>query len=74
MSHARAAAGAEQALCGNLDPVRVMLGGTPAEIRAALAACEREAGPRYVVGAGCEIPRGTPLQNVRALVEYARNG
>lgn len=71
MSHARAAAGAEQALCGNLDPVRVMLGGTPPEIHAALTACEREAGPRYVVGAGCEIPRGTPMENMRALVEYA---
>lgn len=73
MSHARAAVGAEQALCGNLDPVRVMLGGTPAEIRAALRDCERDAGPRYVVGAGCEIPRGTPMKNVRALVAYARS-
>jgi MtaA/CmuA family methyltransferase len=72
MSHARASVGAGQALCGNIDPVRVMLNGTPSSIHAALAACHGEAGDRYVVGAGCEIPRGTPMQNVRALVEYAR--
>ena len=71
MSGARASVGAEQVLCGNLDPVRVMLGSTPSAIRAALAACRDEAGRRYIVGAGCEIPRETPMENLRALVEYA---
>ena len=74
MSGARASVGAEQVLCGNLDPVRVMLGGTPPAIRAAFAACRNEAGERYIVGAGCEIPRETPMDNLRALVEYAREG
>ena len=73
MSDARASVGAEQALCGNLDPVRVMLGGTPSAIRAAFAACHDEAGERYIVGAGCEIPRETPMRNLRALVEYAHD-
>jgi MtaA/CmuA family methyltransferase len=73
MGEARAAVGAQQVLCGNVDPVRVMLGGTPSAIRAALAACHREAGDRYIVGAGCEIPRETPMRNLRALVEYAAN-
>ena len=72
MEAARHAAGAEQLLLGNLDPVRAILNGTPDTIRAAFANCQREAGSRYIVGAGCEIPRGTPLENFRAIVEYAR--
>jgi len=73
VAEARAAVGADQVLCGNLDPVREILNGRPAGIREALAACRREAGDRYVVGAGCEIPRGTPPENLQALVDYARS-
>jgi uroporphyrinogen-III decarboxylase len=32
----------------------------------------REAGARYIVGAGCEVTRDTAPDNVRALAEYAR--
>ncbi|HVM57968.1 MAG TPA: uroporphyrinogen decarboxylase family protein [Gaiellaceae bacterium] len=71
MAEAREAVGAEQVLCGNLDPVRSIHDEDPATIRAELAACHREAGARHVVGAGCEIPRGTPLDNFRAIVDFA---
>ena len=73
MVQARAAAGPDQVLLGNLAPVEVLLNGTPATIAAELAACHAAAGRRYVVGAGCEIPRGTPDTNVRALMGYARS-
>lgn len=72
VSEARAAMGPDQVLLGNLDPVAVVRNGTPEAIRASLAACHREAGPRYIVGAGCEIVRDTPHENVHALREYAR--
>ena len=29
--------------------------------------------PRYIVGAGCEVPRDTPEANVRAMPDYARS-
>jgi hypothetical protein len=45
-----------------------MRDGTPAEVRAAFAECRRQAGPRYIVGAGCEIPAGTPDANLRAAI------
>jgi hypothetical protein len=32
----------------------------------------RLAPPWRIVGAGCEIPGGTPLENVRAIVDFAR--
>jgi MtaA/CmuA family methyltransferase len=71
MGRARRAAGEEQVLCGNLDPVRSVHDGTPCSIREELTQCHLEAGPRYIVAAGCEIPRGTPLENLEAIVTFA---
>jgi MtaA/CmuA family methyltransferase len=73
VAEARAAMGPDQALLGNIDPVRTLRDGTPGTIAEALNACLDAAGPRYVVGAGCEIPRGTPGANVRAMMEFARS-
>ena len=69
---ARALMGDKQVLLGNLDPVRVVRDGTPDSITSGLAECHRQAGARYIVGAGCEIPRGTPPENLLAFSRYAR--
>jgi MtaA/CmuA family methyltransferase len=71
LSEGRAQMGPAQVLCGNLNPVAIMKNGTAAEVTAAAAECHRQAGARYIVGAGCEIPRGTPEPNLRALSDYA---
>jgi len=68
----RAAMGPEQVLLGNIDPVRVLRDGTPEAVHAAMAECHRQAGPRYIVGAGCEVPRDTALENMDAMRRYAR--
>jgi MtaA/CmuA family methyltransferase len=68
----RAAMGPEQVLLGNIDPVRVLRDGTPETIYAAMAECHRQAGRRYIVGAGCEVPRDTALENMDAMKRYAR--
>ena len=73
VSEARAAMGPEQVLLGNLDPVRTVQGNTPGGVEAALAECHRSAAPNYIAGAGCEIPRGTPPENVLAFARYARS-
>jgi uroporphyrinogen-III decarboxylase len=65
--------GPDPILLGNLDPVAVLRDGTPEGIWEALAECHRQAGARYIVGAGCEVPRDTPLENVRAMAEYAKS-
>jgi MtaA/CmuA family methyltransferase len=72
MDEARAAMGPRQALLGNLDPVRTLRDGTPESVTDAIAACYAGAGPRYIVGAGCEIARETPEANVHALIAFAR--
>ena len=73
LAEAREKMGPNQVLLGNLDPVRVLLDATPEAVFAALAECHRQAGPRYIVAAGCEVVRDTPLANIRALADYARD-
>jgi DNA-binding transcriptional regulator YhcF (GntR family) len=73
VAKARHAMGPNQVLLGNLDPVKLVRHGTPESVAAAVAQCHHEAGPRYIVGAGCEIPRDTPTENVHALGAYARS-
>jgi len=64
--------GPHQVLLGNLNPVALMRDGTAQAVTTAIGLCHRQAGPRFIVGAGCEIPRGTPEANLRALCEYAQ--
>jgi len=73
MDRARRELGPQQVLLGNLDPVAALRNGTPQGVAEALAACHRHAGPRYIVGAGCEVPRDTPPANLTAMTEYARS-
>jgi MtaA/CmuA family methyltransferase len=68
---ARAAVGPDQVLLGNLDPVREVLDATPDEIARGVARCHRQAGCRYIVGAGCEIPVETPHECLAAMTAYA---
>ncbi len=55
--------------CGNLDPVAVMLQGTPDAVRKATRECVRVGGVHYIHAAGCEIPDGTPHANLIAQAE-----
>ena len=62
------------ALCGNFDPVAVMLQGSPESVYRAVQGCLRQGGPRSFSAAGCEIPDRTPHANLyaqkRALQEF----
>ena len=58
--------GDRAAPCGNHDPVAVMLNGTPETVRSAVEAGLRAGGSRCISMAGCEIPDGTPLENMAA--------
>ena len=71
ISEARQKMGPQATLLGNLNPVAVLRNGDPAGVTAAIAECHHQAGPRFIVGAGCEVPRDTPPENLRALCAYA---
>jgi MtaA/CmuA family methyltransferase len=73
ISEARQKLGPGAVLLGNLNPVTVLRNGEPAGVTAAIAECHRQAGPHFIVGAGCEVPRDTPPDNLRALSAYAHS-
>ncbi|MEW5814428.1 MAG: uroporphyrinogen decarboxylase family protein [Spirochaetota bacterium] len=71
---ARGKTGPDQILLGNIDPVRVLHEGTRQVVLKKITDCFQEAGSRnYIVGAGCEVPRGTPRENMKALTGFARS-
>jgi MtaA/CmuA family methyltransferase len=63
---ASAAYGGQVSFCGNANPVAVMLQGTPDQVAQITQHCLRVGGPRSFSGAGCEIPEGTPQENLRS--------
>jgi MtaA/CmuA family methyltransferase len=69
---AREKMGPQPILLGGIDPVRVLQNGTPQQIVEAVAECHRQAGTRFIVGAGCEVPPDTPPANLHALARYAQ--
>jgi uroporphyrinogen decarboxylase len=61
--------GTRTVIAGNIDPVAGVLRSTPDAIRQAVRDCYAQAGNPFMVGAGCEIPSRTPVENLRALCE-----
>ncbi len=57
------------ALGGNLDPVTEVLQSSPDRIRSKIREIYQQVGNPFFVNAGCEIPPGTPEENLRALCE-----
>ena len=69
VSTVRDAVGDRVAIAGNIDPVSAVQDGTPSSIRETILKIYSEVGNPYIVNAGCEIPSGTPPENLRALCE-----
>ena len=67
MAAVRRAVGSGTALAGNLDPAAAVLYGTPDVIRSAVRKIYDTVGNPFAVAAGCEIPAGTPRENLLAL-------
>jgi uroporphyrinogen decarboxylase len=59
---------------GNLDPVRVLLNGTPESITESVRQCIEIGGQggSFILSPGCEVPRDTPLENLEAFVQAAK--
>lgn len=58
---------------GNVDPIQTLLLGTPEDVKRETLRCLREGGKKgFILMAGCAVPPGTPLENLRAMIESAR--
>ncbi|HKZ54449.1 MAG TPA: uroporphyrinogen decarboxylase family protein [Anaerolineales bacterium] len=73
LTWAKRAIGDRAGLIGNVDPVGVMLEGSAAAVEAAARQCiaAASAGGGYILGTGCEVPPGAPVENLRAFVRAA---
>ena len=67
MKDARNIIGKDTVLVGNLDPVNAVMKVKPNQIIEHVHQIYEEVGNPYMVGAGCEIPPGTPYENLKAL-------
>ena len=67
LREARRILGPTVCLCGNFDPVTVLLQSTPEAVKQACLRCLREAQSPYVLSPGCEVPPDTPAENFAAL-------
>ena len=56
-------------VCGNFDPVSILLLGSIDTVRASVKECATIGYSTNFIAAGCEVPRGTPLENMLAVHE-----
>ncbi len=73
LPEAREYIGEGPVICANLDPVAEVKNGTPEAIQDRLARTTKEVQSKFAVGAGCEIPRGTPEENLLAMRSFAES-
>jgi len=69
MKKARQILGEKTVLAGNIDPVNAVMKATPEQIIKHVHQIYSDVGNPYMVGAGCEIPPGTPYENLKALCD-----
>ena len=62
-------------ICGNFNPVEVMLQGTPETVKAEVRRC-KALGKRNnnFIAPGCEVPKDTPPENMLALLAALKEG
>jgi len=66
LQEARQCVGPEVTLCGNFDPSGILLQSSPDEVAQAALDCIEQGGERFILMPGCEVPPGTPEENIRA--------
>ncbi len=72
LAEARRRLGPEVILMGNVS-TQLVQGGTPGEVGEAARQCLADAGPRFILSTACDVPAGSPPENVQAIVDAARS-
>ena len=66
LAEAREKVGPNMTLCGSFDPVAVLQQGSPDTVADAARRNIADAGRRFILQPGCEVPQGTPEANLHA--------
>jgi uroporphyrinogen decarboxylase len=63
------------ALIGNVDPVNVMLTGTPEKVEKETKNLIKKmsGADNFILSTGCDLPMDTPMENIDAFMKVARN-
>ena len=75
LGNAKMILGPHMCIQGNVPPIEVMYQGTPEDvIRSAFACMEKghDSEKGFVLTSGCQMPIGTPIENMHALMNAAR--
>jgi MtaA/CmuA family methyltransferase len=67
LARARDLVAGRAVISGNYDPVAMLLQGTPQTVAQTVKECENLFEGGYISSAGCEVPRDTPHENLRAV-------
>jgi uroporphyrinogen decarboxylase len=64
----------DMVLIGNLDPVRILMNGTPDSVRQAVRKLLDDMAPyeNFILSTGCDLPQDVPLENIRAFMDEGR--
>ena len=62
----------DRVISGNISTITDMFEGTPERVYDAVAHCHAICGKHFIVSCGCEVPPLTPVENLRAMVRYAK--
>lgn len=69
------AVGHKVCLLGNIHPTKILLQGDPEIVKLEVERCIDKAGRDggFILGSGCEIALDTPLENMKAMIQAAKN-
>ncbi len=75
MGEVKNALGDKVCLVGNVDPVSIIRNGTVEDVYRTVKNCIEKAADSpngYIVGSGCDIPGGAPIENIKAVIEATK--
>ncbi|MHC1604929.1 MAG: uroporphyrinogen decarboxylase family protein [Candidatus Methanofastidiosia archaeon] len=67
LEHAKNTIGKKQTFLGNVNPAETLFNGTPEDVIEESRSCiQKTGGIGHILGAGCDIAPGTPIENIEA--------
>lgn len=59
-------------ICGNINPTGIILQGTPEQVAQQVRFCVEHGDETTIISSGCEVPKNTPYENLKAIDDTLR--